>query len=258
MLRLSTILQLQTVWETIPNQPSRPCSRASLSGASSVRTKPASLLEVATENLASIEEQEQQQPEEDPIKPLSPEPSPLPASSLPAPLVSPPASVHTSSTSSDESAIECSSPAISVALTVPTIEITHSVQQQRSQSLPTKNTPPLSPEAPPLPPMKYPPPPPVPSKDPQINNNTTNKKADDNADTKRNITKKPSRYGFLRSAASPPPSIHSSTVAPVSTMMTDANQALRRESSKISLRRKSLSKKLKKAISTIKLNADTH
>ncbi|CAO3622567.1 unnamed protein product [Cunninghamella blakesleeana] len=62
---------------------------------------------------------------------------------------------------------------------------------------------------------------------------------------------------MMDSNISPPPSLHSSSFhlpPSPSSMFNGANQALKRESSKLNLRRKSLSKKVKKAISNIKLN----
>ncbi|CAO3596752.1 unnamed protein product [Absidia cylindrospora] len=286
MLRLSSILTLQNVWETIPPQPSKVSSPTTLSRGSSVRTKPASLLVSTTEPPPADENQE------DPI-PTSGS-SCLPAS-LPAPPVSPPASVHTSTTnaSSQQSVPESStSAALSFAAdAVPSIQITNDEEEQRrvttssmfetptkthpptkkSQSSPTNATnndtaTPPTPPLPPLPPQTYPSPPPVPSKDhksflerKKINSHhnfsditNINNEADDAAD--KIATNKSSRYHFLgpRSSAastnSPPSSIHSST------LINGANKALRRESSKINMRRKSFSKKLKKAISNIKLN----
>ncbi|KAI9300013.1 hypothetical protein BJ944DRAFT_273615 [Cunninghamella echinulata] len=89
---------------------------------------------------------------------------------------------------------------------------------------------------------------------------------DDDSDQKKTAKRKPSfsfkRYSFLNkpdgNGNSPPTSLHSFHLPPSpSLMINGANQALRRESSRLNLRRKSFSKKVKKAISNIKLNNPT-
>ncbi|CAO3614940.1 unnamed protein product [Cunninghamella echinulata] len=89
---------------------------------------------------------------------------------------------------------------------------------------------------------------------------------DDDSEQKKTAKRKPSfsfkRYSFLNkpdgNGNSPPTSLHSFHLPPSpSLMINGANQALRRESSRLNLRRKSFSKKVKKAISNIKLNNPT-
>ncbi|ORZ10406.1 hypothetical protein BCR42DRAFT_422317, partial [Absidia repens] len=265
MLRLSSILQLQSVWDTIPSQSSPTSSPATLSRSDSVQAQSTTLtsaislvlegnlFSTSTSSITSL-----------PERPPSP----------PTPSVSPSSSVQ-----ADDSQLPA--PVISVFHDVDQIHPLATNTTDHLLEPPQKNTIKISHisannnDTTALPSPPPPPPPPVPSKDPSHRFNvipskpskTANKISDNvqpTAEKTKKKEKRSSKYGIFgsRSFAAAPP-----TPPPTSSMMPSpspspppnqvidgANKTLRRETSKFNLRRKSLSKKVKRAISSIKLN----
>ncbi|KAI8092463.1 uncharacterized protein BX664DRAFT_327329 [Halteromyces radiatus] len=239
MLRVSSILQLQTIWESLPSQ--------SISSNVSVKDI------IDTTIVNSLEETSSPQSSSSIKSSLSSSSS----SSLPA---SP--SVHSCDASTSHPLV-VPEPVNSAALLLSVPEIDQE-KQKESSSLPSSSTK-VDPrqnnkqskstptDIPPLPTKKITPPP-VPAKDDKKYLMKINNKIGDM--NKVHDAKENPRFLASRTVHTPPASIHSFAIAPTNQLISGANKALRRESSKLNLRRKSLSKKLKKAVSNIKLNAN--
>ncbi|CAO3590397.1 unnamed protein product [Absidia cylindrospora] len=250
------------VWDTIPSQSSATASPATISRngsaqvGSTILTSAASMVfegnifSTAASSSASLPER---------------------SSSLPTPSVSPSSSVQTDDSQQPAHVISLFHDVdqIHPLTTITTDYLLEPPQKSVTKtSLVSSNN--NSTTALPSPPT----PPPVPSKDPShrfnvipSKPNKTNNKISDNpqptTDKMKKKEKRSSKYGIFGSrspaadaaaAAAAPPLPPPSSSPPQNHVIDGANKTLRRETSKFNLRRKSFSKKVKRAISNIKLN----